>query len=141
MALPLCYSHHGLAPPEGFEPPTPTFVAWYSIPLSYGGIVGAAPRYRTAFSCSSDKREDLLHQNSILVLIDGIEPSASFLPRKRSTPDLYQRYGRRYRIRTYVYRNQNPGPYHLANLQLFGTRCRIRTCDQQIIGLLLYQLS
>ena len=29
----------------------------------------------------------------------------------------------------------------LANPQLYGTRCRIRTCDQQIIGLLLYQLS
>ena len=27
-------------------------------------------------------------------------------------------FGRRYRIRTYAYRNQNPEPYHLANLQL-----------------------
>ena len=110
-------------------------------PTELRTVYGTTGRNRTAFSCSSDKREDLLHQSSILVLIDGIEPSASFLPRKRSTPDLYQRYGRRYRIRTYVYRNQNPGPYHLANLQLYGTRCRIRTCDQQIIGLLLYQLS
>ena len=25
-----------LARPEGFEPPTPKFVAWYSIQLSYG---------------------------------------------------------------------------------------------------------
>lgn len=26
----------GVARPEGFEPPTPRFVAWYSIQLSYG---------------------------------------------------------------------------------------------------------
>lgn len=27
-----------MVPPEGFEPPTPMFVALYSGPLSYGGI-------------------------------------------------------------------------------------------------------
>ena len=29
-----------LARPEGFEPPTPKFVAWCSIQLSYGRVVG-----------------------------------------------------------------------------------------------------
>jgi hypothetical protein len=29
-----------LARPEGFEPPTPTFVALYSIQLSYGRALG-----------------------------------------------------------------------------------------------------
>ncbi len=27
-----------VAPPEGLEPPTPRFEAWYSVQLSYGGI-------------------------------------------------------------------------------------------------------
>ena len=30
----------GLARPEGLEPPTPRFEAWYSIQLSYGRVDG-----------------------------------------------------------------------------------------------------
>lgn len=30
-----------MARPEGFEPPTPKFVAWCSIQLSYGRVAGA----------------------------------------------------------------------------------------------------
>ena len=33
------YFHADLARPEGFEPPTPKFVAWCSIQLSYGRVV------------------------------------------------------------------------------------------------------
>ena len=33
-------THGGLARPEGLEPPTPRFEAWYSIQLSYGRMDG-----------------------------------------------------------------------------------------------------
>ena len=38
IQLPMCpeQTHLQMARPEGFEPPTPTFVALYSIQLSYG---------------------------------------------------------------------------------------------------------
>ena len=42
--LPLNYGHHKLAPPERLELPTPTFVALYSNPLSYGDILERAGR-------------------------------------------------------------------------------------------------
>ena len=32
-----------MARPEGFEPPTPWFVAKYSIQMSYGRVAGANP--------------------------------------------------------------------------------------------------
>ena len=31
-----------MARPEGLEPPTPRFEAWYSIQLSYGRVTGVA---------------------------------------------------------------------------------------------------
>ena len=38
-----------LARPEGFEPPTPRFVVWCSIQLSYGRVLGACrPKLRAA---------------------------------------------------------------------------------------------
>ena len=34
-------NYEELVRPEGFEPPTPKFEAWYSIQLSYGRVIGA----------------------------------------------------------------------------------------------------
>ena len=36
-----------MARPEGFEPPTPRFVVWYSVQLSYGRLANDADLKRT----------------------------------------------------------------------------------------------
>ena len=84
-----------------------------------------------------------LAQAAYMVLIAGFEPAASFLPRKRSSPDLYQHVmeggigfepmynGIKIRGLT---RLGEPPVVH-------GTCSWVRTRDLSIIGRMLYQLS
>src|SRR5690606_28020795 len=63
-----------LARPEGFEPPTPKFVAWCSIQLSYGrrsGIMQVRSTHRQSNRC--------IRMDSQVAETEGFEPSMELL--------------------------------------------------------------
>lgn len=48
-------AHHGMARPEGLEPPTPRFEAWCSIRLSYGRTEGHRTEWARQAASPPDK--------------------------------------------------------------------------------------
>ena len=61
-ALPTWRRGYNLARPEGFEPPTPTFVALYSIQMNYGRIL----YYIEGLSYSQSVRALLFNIDSVI---------------------------------------------------------------------------